>query len=426
MGIVGFSLLALLAVGVQVAGRFGLGPRVPIGDEAEYLARARAPDPFGPHPFLRVPVVAFLAWAAGPEHTEARLRNIFACLVLMTAACVGAAGYLSMGPAGAITATIVFVLLPDRILLSQHIWPDVVLSLWQGILLLLIAWSVRVAPVPSWCFGTVAAAAAMTRIDAVILLPALTVVGAALHESLAPELAALWLPALAVLAACTLRNSRRYGIRLPDDTFLFNIVVLGEEHRQSASADVPVETLVRSVGPGWFEVSQAESRATFRRAAAAIAQRPFRLLRGVIGRTWQMLGADTFVTERLLHPVEGAYPQMPEAMRAVIGRSARVGFPILVALAVAGAAADGLARLCLVPGVAVFLASSVIQGRTRYRHSLLPPLSVAAATGLLAMADRSQGWKTAIVAVGAACLLLRAPRRREQPERAVKSTTSQP
>ena len=410
------ALLAVVAIAVQAAGRWGLGPRVPIGDELEYLARARAPDPFAPAPFLRVPVVPFLAWIAGAQHTETRLRSVFAGVTLTTAACVGVAGHLAMGPAGAIAATLVFVLLPDRILLSQHLWPDVVLALWQAILLLLIVWSVRIGPVPPWCFGAVAAAAAMTRIDGVILLPALSVVCAAIYQPVAPALAVLWLPAAALLAAWTLRNSRSYAIRLPDDTWRFNVVVLDEEHHRSAAADVPVETLIRTVLPGWLAVSQGEQHAMFRRASAAIARRPLRLLRGAYGRAWQMLGADTFLTERLLHPVEGAYPRVPTAMRRAIERYARAGFPILVALAVAGAAVDRLAALCLVPCAAAFVASSLVHGRTRYRHSLLPPLSMAAATAILAIADPAQGWRAVVVAVAAACVLLQAPRRLEQTE----------
>jgi len=118
----------LAATLTQVWARLGFGRRVPIGDENEYLARARAEDPFGPVPFLRVPLMTAFARLAGKTRTEVRLRNALSFIAVATVMLVAAAGFVVHGPWGAIACVLLFTLLPDRVILSHHVWPDTLLA----------------------------------------------------------------------------------------------------------------------------------------------------------------------------------------------------------------------------------------------------------------------------------------------------------
>lgn len=408
-----FAILILVAAFAQAFARYGFGPRKPIGDENEYIERVGSAEVLAPKPFLRVPAMELMARLAGKRRTEERLRDVMALLSLATTVCVAGAGYLAMGAPGAITAALIFILWPDRIVLSQHIWPDMLLALCQSLLVLTIAYSLGVTPVSPWLLGAITAAAVMTRIDSIILLPALTIVAAAIYERLLPALPGLWIPSLALLALYTVRNGWRYGLWLPDTTVLFNVSIMAEEQRRGAVDALPVEGLVQAVLPRWDNALHRNRLSAFQKDIGAVVRQPEALLRGIVSRVWQMLGPDAFAIEILLHPDRGAYPRLPAWLRRLFMSLLRFGFPILCALAIAGASVNAGARLCLVPACASFLAACLGHARTRFRYATLPALSFAAAVGLLTMADPQRGWIVGVVALFSGAALLCAPRRRE-------------
>lgn len=407
------ALLFIVAVLVQAFARYGFGPRTPIGDENEYIARGRSADVLAPKPFLRVPAMALLTRMAGQRHAEERLRDMMALLSLVAAAFVAGAGYVAMGAPGAIGAGLIFVLWPDRILLSQHIWPDILLAAWQSLLLLMIAYSSSVTAVSPWLFGVVVAAAVMTRIDSIILLPAITIIAAMVYEQLLPTLPALWVPSLALLGLYTVRNGWRYGLWLPDTTILFNVSIMAEEQRRGAGDALPVEGLVQAVLPRWDNALHHDRMLAFRNDVSAVARQPRSLMSWILRRTWQMLGPDAFAVEILLHRERGAYLQLPAWLRRSFAGLLRIGFPVLCALAIAGASTCAVARLCLIPAGASFLAACLGHARTRFRYQTLPALSFAATAGLLGVTHPELGWIIAFIALVAGSILLRAPWRRE-------------
>jgi hypothetical protein len=373
MSTLAMLVVAAAATAVQVVIRLGLGRRRPVGDEMEYLARATSSDPFGPTPFLRVPLMATFVRLTGPD--EGRIRNACSVVAIATVVLVAAAGLTVHGPAGAIVSGTLFMLLPDRILLSQHIWPDVLLGLVHaGLVAVILGWGGRGTLFPC-LLGLAAAIAVLVRIDALVLLPALTVLGVnGPVDDGAIGVAALWVPALALLGLLTLYNRRAYGIALPDNTALFNVSVLAAEHRSAAEPSVPVDALVRSIWPEWEESTDRGRVDGFRRALAQIAREPARLARGLVGRVRQMLGPDSFARDRLLAPETGAYPELAPLLRAAFTSALRVSFPCLATLALAGVTTGSSGRIdYLLPAVATLVVACLFQKRERRDSNPRPP-----------------------------------------------------
>lgn len=405
------ALVALAAAGVELAAWRGLGRRIPIGDEVEYLARARSADAFSPEPFLRVPLMPALARLAG---SEPRLRAFLALLSVATVTVTAGAAFLAGGAAGAVTCGLLLAILPDRVLLSQHVWPDVVLAFWQAALLLLLSWTTWVEPTPFWLWGLIVAGASLTRIDGVVLLPALSLHPALRSaDSLGRALLNLWGPTVLALAAWSLRNSRRYGVPWPDTTIWFNVAVLEREQR-NVGRPLPTEHLVRSAYGDWSGADHQRRASQSRAAVLRIVRRPGVWWSRFLLRSYQMLGADTFGIEKLLHPGNGAYPALGPLSRRLFSRILVVSFPLLAALAVASAALGPPAlRAVFAPAIAVFVAACLVHARTRYRYALLPYLSYAASWALWA-AERS--WATWAAAALLSVVTLSAPRKAERPD----------
>lgn len=402
---------------VQVYLRFGLGRRVPWGDEGEYLERARSADPLTPEPFLRPPLMTFFVLASG--RSEFAARNALSLVAILIALVVAAAGYVSGGFGVAIACGLVYVFLPDRMVLSQHIKPDVLLALWHSLVLLLI---VCAAEGPAFLvvgFGLLSTATILTRVDGIVVAFVLSL-HPLVRESDMPvaSLSVLWTPVIASLAIVSAFNARRYGRMLVDDTTLFNLTVVAREHDLAPGATVPVQAvLMPALFREWRRLTPAERADAGRRAARQIARQPLRFVRGVIERTWQMLGRDTFATQNLLAPETGAYPKMPGRLRSVFKRSLRFSFPLLVSLAAAGGVANpGEESYYLVVALATLVGVCLFHARTRFRYAILPELSLAAVAGLnaLAHAPAELPALAAFLAVGA--IALAAPPRRELPD----------
>lgn len=392
---------ALVAVWVQVLPPRGFRRRTPIGDEIEYLARARGSDPFGPVPFLRVPLfIAFVRLARGRERATAAL---LAAVALVTIGLTAAAGWLAAGPAGALLVGGLYLLLPDRWLLGRHLWPDTLLAVFQAGLLLLVLASGRGLEFSPWLPGSVAALAVLTRIDALVLVPALVV--EAMLRGASTDGLALALPSLVALVLLSLWNAWRHGRPWPDTTVGFNLMVLAEEERRPGAA---VEQVV---GAAWARWDPAVGRSS---SGPSVLRRPGALVLGALRRLVSMLGPDTFGRERLLGDAPGAYPELGARPRRWLRSLLRWSFPALVALAAGGAVAQpALCRAPLTVALATFLASSLVHARTRYRYPLLPHLAFCGGLGLLALGDPELRGTSLGVIGGAFVLAALAPARAE-------------
>jgi hypothetical protein len=365
---------ALVAVWVQVLPPRGFRRRTPIGDEIEYLERARGPDPYGPAPFLRVPLfIAFVRLARGRERLTAALLS---ALALVTIALTAVAGWLVAGAPGALAVGGLYLLLPDRWLLSRHLWPDTLLAFCQALLLVLILLAERGAEISPWLLGGVAALAALTRIDAVVLVPALGLVSGG--QGTGGDWLALALPSVGALGLLSLWHGRRHGIPWPDTTLAFNLMVMAEEQRRPGAA---VERVVGAAWALWDPAAGATAD-----TGRSVLRRPGSLLLGALRRVLSMLGPDTFGRERLLGDAPGAYPELGARPRRWLRGALRWSFPALVALAAGGAVTQ--AALCRAPltlALATFLAGSLVHARTRYRFALLPQLAFCGGLGMLAL-----------------------------------------
>lgn len=398
------------ASAVQAWLRFGFGRREPVGDEAEYLARAKSSDPFGPHPFLRVPGMAAFVRLAGGRASEASVRNALAAVSVATVMLTAGAAIVSHGSLAALACGLLLIVLPDRMVLSQHVWPDSLLALLHAALLLLMVWWAQGVGVSPWLFGTLAAAAALTRIDALAILAGLSLHPAIRHRSPAAyALLALWLPTVAALAAVSLRNFRRYGLLLPDTTPAFNVSVLAEEQRQLPGRLSPTRTLVAAAWHEWVNGGAANPARVLRHATGSVIVNPWRFIRGAVRRTWQMLGPDTFAIQVLLGHQPLAYPDLPPSVRQAFVRALRVSFPLLASLTIASALPNPAGRPYLLPSLATFLVSCLVHARTRYRYALLPALTFAAVDGIFDHHTAQSLWPAGIAFLAAAILLLNAP-----------------
>jgi hypothetical protein len=400
------STAALLLVGtaalaLEVIVRRRLGPRTPIGDELEYLDRARRADPYSPSPFLRVPL--FIAFAR-----LARGDGTLTSLLLFGVALAGIgltawAGHLAAGPLGMLAVGLLYTLLPDRWILSRHLWPDTLLALWQAAILVLVVAATQGETVSPWLFGGLAGLAVATRVDALALLaPLLLVSRFHGHSGGGMALVALAAPSLVVLTVLTVWNRSRHRIAWPDTTVLFNLRV-GAEERRSPGAGVE-----QVVGAAWSKwIRREEDEGSVRSRATILLDAPRRLL--------AMLGADSFARDRLLGSRPGAYPELPRFPRALLRGALRVSFPLLLALAVGGVVArPELCREPLVLGATILVASSLVHARTRFRYSLLPHLAFCAGIGLVSASASGQWERFLLVVTLAGGLFLLLPERIEE------------
>ncbi|MDJ0656599.1 MAG: hypothetical protein QNJ40_20735 [Xanthomonadales bacterium] len=372
------------------------------GDEDEYLLRAHDPDPYRPILFLRMPLFTMvIRLLRGDDRTATAERARWAMMVtgMVSVALTVYGAVQAAGSIGGLIATVVLIGLPERMILNQHIWPDVPLSAviaWLTLLLLgpLTGDTVVLS-------GFIIALAVLIRIEQLVLIPA---AGLALASEVQMDLASwfdLSWPSMAVLAVWAARNGMRYGLWLPDTTPAFNLAVMRQELHGDARR--PVSELVRATVDEW-----RHSPGLWKQCAREVLSSPVLVARKLLVRTWSMLGPDTFVSQRLLPRQTGAYADSPVWVKAWL----KVSWPLTVAALLAGLIAGSALPAAIYPTVAVFLASVVVHSRSRYRLVCFPGVALWLA---LAWTGELQRLPLAIgLAVVFAVLLIRFEIRREE------------
>jgi len=376
-----FSVLVASSM-VALAALFGMGRRRPVGDENEYLRRAGDDDPYAPEPFLRMPLLTWLAVRCG-KHGSESLRLLSAILGALTVVVTAATGWYLGGPHIAIIGSLLLLLQPERILLGCHIWPDTLVALLVATVSLLLVLPVIADASLLLPLGVVCALGALTRIDFLIVPP--TVTASLLSSGRAIDGAGffiLFAPTLLVLSWCTLRNLRRYGIALPDTTWAFNLMVTGSEIRRDENLGFAIQPIIDQTLPGWSGATAGERRSRAFQSLTSMLRRPGLFAKSVGRRFLALCGPDTFLRYQVLPP-ERAYPELNDRLRRLLDLALRIAFPLLLTLVVVGAlsrrappAAYSWPALSLVAVAVVFFA------RTRYRLVLLPALSLLAAESL--------------------------------------------
>jgi hypothetical protein len=411
--------VGLIALAVQTSALRGMGERRPIGDEWSYLERGRSEDPLAPRLFLRPPIFPWLASLChggtdgrGPDVGERRLRTLVAMASVLTVWLTAVAAWRLGGPSVALLSAFFLAAHSERILLGCHIWPDTLLAAMLAALMVVSTLPER--PAAAVFAGGLCAFGVMIRIDFLVVPPVLLAAWSGAPGSSSALMAtALVAPTLVTLIVMSVRNSRRYGIPLPDTTWAFNLMVAREDARLSDGNQYEVEGTVHRALTAWRDLPPADVAGRGLAALGEILRAPLRFGRGVGRRLLILVGPDTFIRQRLL-PRDAAYPDLAERQRRVWETSLIVATPFLVTMAVVGAVIDrrppdGFAW----PSLALAAAIVLFHTRTRYRVALLPALSVIAAQAIVALESNLRGARTTalvfVVAVLVLWALLRVP-----------------
>jgi hypothetical protein len=398
--VIELAIAGLVIVAIHLACLHGLGPRLPQGDECDYLARSQWRDPHRPELFLRVPLMPAFARAVGrfTGTPEATLRTLVALSGAFAAWLVFAAGLRVGGTLVAVIAVGAMMLLLERVLLSAHLWPDTLLSALHALALLLL--TLPSAP-PSWlALGGVAALATMLRVEQLALGVGLALVlivrepGAWL-----PIVGATLGPSLLALLAWTAVAWRRYRIALPDTTWTFNLRILDRQLAQANDGPVSVQGSIVGL--------LAADRTTDASPWRALRARPLAWLGSILRRAAACIGPDTFVEGRLLPPLGQAYPRMTARTAARLRPWLRWSFPMLVAIWLWAGIASGSRPDFLLATLPVLGAIVAVHFRSRYRLVLMPWVSLAVATSIVAVDPAKLGAPEAAVATLLALLTWR-------------------
>ena len=341
-----------------------LGRRDWIGDENGYLAPT-------PHRtlFIRLPLMRWLSMISA--HGQRHPRGLRVVLALAASgallAVVAAVGLAAHGTA-ALVALLLCLLPGDYHVLAARLWPEPLLALWQGLVVLLLALWPH-APGPALAgLALVTMLASLTRLEQLALLPTVLLALVA-QDRLAGWWDVLWLTAPTLLAMLwvTVRNGRRHGVWLPDDTWRFNLQVMAEH--AGAQDRLPNENVIGVVAARW------------RAGAAPAVGRPWRprLLLQVPRRWLGMLGPDTFVEQRMMPPLGRASARRLEGLAALWVRH---GYTVLAALLIAVVAVTRYWPVHAWIVLVMFMAVSTFHARTRYRVLLVPGMVAWAAPAL--------------------------------------------
>lgn len=386
-------------------------PYKPIGDEIEYIERGTSSNPYRFPVFHRLPVLPTVAlFAARTDHPEGALRlasMIFSAIAMATTA--GAASRTA-GPVVATILCLALLAIPERILLGSRIWPDVYLAAATGG----IALALTLAPEPlgftsaAGLIGLLLASAVLTRLDALVLVPATTVAWVAVSRM--PQSSDLLLivapPAVAFLG-WWLVSKALLGERWPDTTWKFNVgITVQDALIQKQDGPIAVDDLIdRHVGR--FN-SQPGGRTP---TASRIAY-----VRSFFSRFRAIVGPDTFVTAKLLSSENFGTCSRPELLTTAL---LRFSCPMLFASsAVLFLWQPSAAGWLAFPSLMLMLPPILFHTRTRYRLPVLYGLVPAAAGSLIAIlfpAQPAGSWLIALLCTVAATLILTChPRRVER------------
>ncbi len=361
--------LCLIAAAQQFAAWRLLKPQQAVGDEKAYLAHGEQQDPYKPRMFLRVPLMHWLArrcYLMGCPSTC--LRGVMAVSGIVTCG----AAFWSAGLAGGLTGMFVcggvLLCLFERVVFNQHMWPDPLLACFLAIIQLLLLTVEDAVLCGSLC-GILVALSALTRLEQLALAPGVFL--AILARGASPSLLLLACvagPAAISYLLWTLHNGLRYGIWLPDNTWLFNLKVMSSEVEATQHGQT-VQQLVQDVAKDWKQQSTRPSAGLFN----TLLRSPFTMIYTLLRRVASLLGPETVISQRLLSPRGKAYTQQLPWAKVLMHLAA----PGFVTVAIIWQLY--LLRsppVFLIPSAFIFVAFCAFHTRTRYRLSLLPSLGV--------------------------------------------------
>ena len=369
--------IGALSLGLQLAVLGGLAPRLLVGDEHEYLARSRADDPLGPGPFLRPPLLPWLAAlcaAGGGERTEARLRLLMAFASVGSVVLTTVAGWHLGGWPVALVGGGLLLLHPERLILGCHVWPDSLLALVIAFVNLAL---LTPSPVPSLALGMACAVGVLLRVDAVVLPPLVLLARTAQGGIAAASLLAIVAPSVVLLVLLIVRNTRRYGIGLPDNTWAFNVMVAAEEIRSDPLVAFELQPHVARVAGEWSTMTAEERSRAGLAALGQIVRSPGRAGRSAVRRGLALIGPDTFISQMLLGAT-GGYPRLGTAGRRLLVALLQVATPMLLAVTVVGVFLYRPTALYALPSLGLIAVAALSHARTRYRVAVLPTLCLLA------------------------------------------------
>lgn len=364
------SVMIVLVV-IQLSVRHAMGPAVSVGDESDYICCGAQADPYLPGIFLRVPFMAWLSkqahrYSSSPERVLRSSTGIASMLSIVF--CMLSAQMIG-GVYVAFLTGLLLVVMPGRIILSNHIWPDIWLGLWLSLVCLILVYPDLSSNQRALLVGLVAALAFITRFDALLLAP---FAGIGLAPLPFIEWLFILLPTLFVFAFLSIRNARRYRIPWPDTTWMFNIMIAAGETGKNRAHKVHVEEEVRKVLTVWQTLEHPDRFSSTVTSLRSLVARPVRAVKGVLVRIWASLGPDSFVLHRLLPPDGSAYPGISKNFNHLLKVALLVAFPVFTSMTVlAFLVAKPSLPVVLWPTLA-FAAASLIHNRTRYRQAWLP------------------------------------------------------
>ncbi len=374
------------ALGLHLWVLYALAPRQALGDESDYLERGSWADPHRPRLFLRVPAIPSLVRlvARVSPSPEASLRRGGALLGAASALLVALAGLQLGGPLLALLAGLFMLLLVERVLLSAHLWPD-------GLLCALHCLALHLLQFPSSTglavlLGAVAMLATLVRIEQLALaLGLLLVMGWREPSQILLLSACLLVPSLLALAIWTLIAKRRYGIALPDTTWLFNLRILHGQVSDPQAGPIRVQRSIASLVR-----EQRAGDASAPRLTELLGSLPA-VLGSMLRRLLACFGPDTFVSGRLLPPMGKAYPELSSNRAAPLALMLRWSFPLMASLTLWSLIVVGRLPDYLLAAAPVLLALIMVHFRSRYRLVLMPWLCLAGADALLRIEYQSLG-----------------------------------
>ena len=336
----------------------GLGTPRMVGDEAEYLLRARKPDPYRPFRFMRVPgFITLFCWSkkitGDPGNAQA---VITACGFLSIAVSMALAPWVGGSP---VVVALVCLACIEFLIYSLRLWPEPALALCHMVVVALLVLGDGSLPVVV-SGGFVCAIAALIRLEQLVLAPSFAMALWMVNDLNLIAGAVVMAPTAIALSLWTFRNYRKYGIALPDTTWQFNLEIARLE-AASPIGQTRIDPTIREV-VGYRD--QKRKLPTSSLIATAVH---------AVLRIVAFIGKDTFVSQRLLAPGEGyTSPQGVSVFKSIL----RVGFPIVFCVAINLAIVTGIWPHYMLPALVYFLVSTLAHSRTRYRAILIPPIAL--------------------------------------------------
>ena len=366
-----YILVLSALVLVQWFVRRAMGPIVSVGDEYGYISCGEQADPYHPEAFLRVPLMAWLSkqshrHSSNPEQTL-RLAVSIASAATILVSMVSA--QILGGFQGSLFIGLLLVVMPGRIILSHHIWPDIWLGLWLSLACLILVWPGLSLNLSIILLGLVAALAFMTRFDALLLAP---FVGFGLMPLSFWQWVFILLPTMVVFAGLSIRNARRYKIPWPDNTWMFNMMIAAGETELKRAEQIRIQREVGKTFVVWKQQSHPDRFTSGVTSFRKLAARPVRAFTGLLLRLWASLGPDSFVLQRLLPPTGRAYPEISGRFNHGLHIALRFAFPIFVSATFLALLVGKLPVPAIVWPTLALAVATLIHNRTRNRQAWLP------------------------------------------------------